>query len=222
MHEVTLSIESSQSYANVTKGTGGSVELWCKDHCDLLYVTPSIAEPVLEYVEGVAGVQERVSFENHHIIVTEDCLRGHHTSDIDSYLDRHNCMLQPPLRYERGNKICRILAVDSANLTALYRDLVEDFSVSVESKREIRELPELDSKKGGLDDVIDLTERQETILEKAYEQGYYDIPRDTTAEELADEFELGRRTIDEHLRRAEKKVLATFFERRFPARSPDR
>lgn len=218
MHEATLRIESSQSYADVTNGTDGSVELWCKDHCDLLNVTASIAEEVLEYVREIEGVQAHVALEDHHIIVTADCLRGHHTSDIDSYLDRHNCMLQPPLRYESGTKICRILAVDPAHLTSLYRDLVEDFTVSVEAKRELQELPELASNTNNFDETIGLTERQRTILEAAYARGYYDIPRDATAEELAAQFGLSRRTVDEHLRRGERKILSTFFERGFPDR----
>lgn len=219
MHEATFSIPSTRSYAELTEGTGESVELWCKGHCDLLYVSPSIADEVLEYVREMSGVEEQVEMHGQHIVVTGGCLRNHHTEDIDSYLERHNCMLQPPLRYENGNKICRILATDPANLTSLYRDLVDDFTVTVETKREIEAMPDLDSNTWAFENEIDLTEKQQSILQLAYRRGYYDIPRETTASELADELNLGRRTVDEHLRRAEQKMLATFFENQFP--NPD-
>lgn len=58
-----------------------------------------------------------------------------------------------------------------------------------------------------------LTERQREILTAAFERDYFEVPRGVTAEELAAEFELDKSTVLEHLRRAERNLLANVFNR---------
>ncbi|MFT4903739.1 MAG: putative DNA binding protein [Natronomonas sp.] len=53
-----------------------------------------------------------------------------------------------------------------------------------------------------------LTERQREVFETAVERGYYDIPRQVNQSELADALECAPSTIDEHLRKAESKMLS--------------
>jgi predicted DNA binding protein len=48
----------------------------------------------------------------------------------------------------------------------------------------------------------DLTDRQHTTLERAVQSGYYDIPRTTTTQELADELGVSDQAVTERLRRA--------------------
>ncbi|WP_224332778.1 helix-turn-helix domain-containing protein [Haloprofundus halobius] len=57
-----------------------------------------------------------------------------------------------------------------------------------------------------------LTERQRKTLELAFYAGYFEWPRNTTGEQLADRFSVHPSTLHKHLRRAEAKLLAAFFE----------
>lgn len=57
-----------------------------------------------------------------------------------------------------------------------------------------------------------LTDRQRKVLEVAFERGYYDVPRQTSVQEIAAEFELDDSTVAEHLQRAERNLLRTLFE----------
>jgi PAS domain-containing protein/DNA-binding CsgD family transcriptional regulator len=57
-----------------------------------------------------------------------------------------------------------------------------------------------------------LTDRQRTVLQAAYHSGYFDWPRGSTAEELADSVGVSSPTLHNHLRRAERKLLAAYFE----------
>lgn len=57
-----------------------------------------------------------------------------------------------------------------------------------------------------------LTERQQTILQRSYEVGYFDWPRERTAEEVADELGISSPTLHQHLRTAERKILAELLE----------
>ncbi len=52
-----------------------------------------------------------------------------------------------------------------------------------------------------------LTDRQLEVFQKAVELGYYEIPRRTTHEEIAEHLECAPSTVDEHLRKAESRVL---------------
>lgn len=52
-----------------------------------------------------------------------------------------------------------------------------------------------------------LSERQREIFELARRSGYYNWPRETSATELADELDVTKPTVLEHLRKAEAKLL---------------
>jgi predicted DNA binding protein len=58
----------------------------------------------------------------------------------------------------------------------------------------------------------ELTDRQQEVLRSAYLAGYYEWPRDTTAEQLADQLDIASATLHQHLRRAERNLLDTLLE----------
>ncbi len=62
----------------------------------------------------------------------------------------------------------------------------------------------------GLEDR--LTDRQEAALRAAYFGGYYDWPRESTAEELADAMGISSPTLHNHLRKAQHELIRTFFD----------
>lgn len=55
-----------------------------------------------------------------------------------------------------------------------------------------------------------LTTRQQTVLEVALTEGYYDDPRGATHEELAVALECSPSTVGEHLRKIESRVFSQF------------
>jgi len=57
-----------------------------------------------------------------------------------------------------------------------------------------------------------LTEKQRETLIAAYKHGYYDIPRKISSEELAKKLGLVDSTVVEHLRKAEKRLMAQLLE----------
>ncbi|HET7325570.1 MAG TPA: helix-turn-helix domain-containing protein [Halococcus sp.] len=52
-----------------------------------------------------------------------------------------------------------------------------------------------------------LTDRQREVIETAFEMGYYEIPRRATHENIAAALDLSGSTIDEHLRKAEYRLM---------------
>lgn len=59
---------------------------------------------------------------------------------------------------------------------------------------------------------VDLTERQRQALEAAYHAGYFEWPRENTAEEVADLLNISRPTLQAHLRKAERELLERFLD----------
>ncbi len=57
-----------------------------------------------------------------------------------------------------------------------------------------------------------LTDRQEAALRAAYSGGYYDWPRESTAEEIADAMGVSSPTLHSHLRKGQHELLRTFFD----------
>jgi predicted DNA binding protein len=83
--------------------------------------------------------------------------------------------------------------------------------MEVVAKREVeRSVQSTETFKRELEDK--LTNRQRDVLETAFVSGYFDWPRGSTAEEVAESLGISAPTFHEHLRAGEQKLMATFFE----------
>lgn len=69
---------------------------------------------------------------------------------------------------------------------------------------ELRKLGEYD---GPTRPMEQLTDRQRDVLQTAYEQGYYEVPRTASTEDVAAEVGIDPSTVAEHLQRAERNLL---------------
>jgi PAS domain-containing protein len=58
----------------------------------------------------------------------------------------------------------------------------------------------------------DLTDRQREAIEAAFRAGYFEWPRDSTAEDVADSLGVSSPTLHSHLRKAEKTLLSDLFD----------
>lgn len=207
MHVATFRIKGRGAFADITQEVDASIELWCNDHCDLLRVSDRSDQSLLSKIDDLAGVRESITESNEEMIITENCLEQYEVTMVDTYLARHGCLMLPPLTYHRGYKTCRILALESENLTSLYRDLADQTNVVVESKRKMNGIAH-DAPMLTLGDTLPtFSARQREVLLLAYEQGYYEIPRSTTTTKIANEMGIERRTAEQHLRRAENKLV---------------
>ena len=61
---------------------------------------------------------------------------------------------------------------------------------------------------GGEDLLSPLTDRQLEVFETAVEEGYYDVPRQATHKDIANCLDCAPSTVDEHLRKAESRVVS--------------
>jgi predicted DNA binding protein len=67
----------------------------------------------------------------------------------------------------------------------------------------------------------ELTERQEEVLQTAFEMGYYEWPRNCTGQDVADELGIASATFSEHIFAAERKLLEFMFRDLSRSSRPD-
>ncbi|WP_262174730.1 helix-turn-helix domain-containing protein [Haloarcula laminariae] len=211
MYTASFSVNDSSTFGDVTARTNRTIRLWCNDDRDLLHVAGSVDDEVLDMLRSTVGVEGQASQVDEGIIVTKGCLRERASGFLEDYAQDAGCLLISPLRYERGEKRFQVVALKPAQISSFYQNLVEDGkSVTVESKREIQTVEHGEPLIAPANLVPEFTQRQRQVIETAYENGYYDIPRETTTAEIADELGISRRTVEEHLRRGEKKLMDGF------------
>ncbi|MFP4530893.1 MAG: helix-turn-helix domain-containing protein [Halodesulfurarchaeum sp.] len=61
-------------------------------------------------------------------------------------------------------------------------------------------------------DLSSLTEKQQSAVELAIEEGYYKRPRETSLEELADQLDISQQALSQRLGAVEEKLITQLFE----------
>ena len=207
MYQATFRVGHGSPYAEFTRHEQIKAQVWCNGHCDFIRITSPDKLDSFTQIRDCVGILNEARMNGEALLITDDCMLDHAENKIEPYLERYGCLLLPPFNYDHGQIQIRVLAVEERNLTQLYRNLNEDYTLAVESKREV-DLKVPDTPALAYDSILlDLSNRQREAIRSAYEHGYYEIPRDTTTEELAALLEIERRTFEEHLRRAELKIV---------------
>lgn len=131
------------------------------------------------------------------------------THPIVSDIAAAGCTVLWPALFSNGEETYTILAPTREQLDQLVAKLASHGSATVERVSDVQ--PSALSVSVPLADITTaLTERQLVILQKAIAEGYYDSPRRTSTEALAASFGVTRSTLEEHLRKAERRVLEGF------------
>ena len=95
---------------------------------------------------------------------------------------------------EQGRWQLRVLFPDRDALSRTY-DVCEDYDLDLD----IETIYEMDNERHGR---YGLTDDQSATLTAAFEHGYYEIPRDVSVADLADELGISHQTLSERFRRA--------------------
>ncbi len=116
---------------------------------------------------------------------------------------QNNSMSLLPIIIENGIQSHTVLSANKNDLKVLLSKLKKQFSVV--------SIKELSTAPLNLNQNI-LTSKQTSALTLAYNSGYYNIPRRKTAIELSDQIGISRVSLQERLRRAEKRVIKHYLQ----------
>lgn len=127
---------------------------------------------------------------------------------ITSRILKRGGMMKYPIIYEKGWEYHRVLCLDKkvvSKVLELIQTLptweilaTEDLGIDGLFKSQMLSIQEI---------IGDLTNHQADIITKAYEGGYYDIPRRIRMQDIADELKISRYGVEKVLRAGENKVI---------------
>lgn len=113
-----------------------------------------------------------------------------------------------------GDGLLRAEVPPHVDATTVIDSFLEVYpSAELLSKRTLdRDAPLLTPAQGREAAIAELTEKQLQALRTAHAAGYFDWPREVTAEEVAARLDVASSTFAQHLRAAERKVLNALFD----------
>ncbi|WP_136591400.1 helix-turn-helix domain-containing protein [Salinigranum halophilum] len=195
--------EISERYPDLT------IREWYLDDCQVIEITApgSPTDDLLDEIDRLGTVlHESVDDTGLHV-VTQSCLCSLEDSIIERF-ETHNCLYQPPTIHRQGWEHYSVIAFDESDIRELLHEMEADRDIEVLSKTAITAQRIPHSMLAPVDQLFeDVTERQMAALRLALESGYYQQPRQTSLRELADKTTVARSTYEEHLRKAENKIL---------------
>jgi predicted DNA binding protein len=141
-------------------------------------------------------------------IVLKTCRCGKISPNVSDVIEGNAGLTIPPDIYYGGWEEYRAIGFRDSDYKKMFKDLSALGPVEIVQKRLLPGRSMRDTFAMTLSNVFsELTEKQTESLLLALDYGYYKIPKQITAEEIAVKNHLARTAYEEHLRKAESKIL---------------
>ena len=189
--------------------------IWCNTERDVIEIRVD-----REYPQAVERLQDALAMLKNDLalkvmrtavsaagahIVTRACVCMNFSNAI---VQKHNCLKIDPVFLKGGWGWYRILAYSQADVRSLFGDLERLGTVKLVSRRALESASTKDTFVVSAAGLLGcLTKRQSLALLVALTQGYYQIPKKVTTDDIARSLGLPRSTYEDHLRKAESKTL---------------
>jgi predicted DNA binding protein len=141
-------------------------------------------------------------------LILKTCRCSKIAPNVSDVIEGNSALVIPPDVYFGGWEEYRVIGFRDSDYKKLFEELSELGPVEILRKRIVAEKSLRDTFAISLSNVFsELTEKQLTSLMLALDFGYYEIPKKMTAEQIAGKQKVPRTTYEEHLRKAESKIL---------------
>lgn len=190
---------------------GIPISMWCIWGRELLQV-PTQDETELAAIEKdirKAGrvVDKWIEAQQARIFLLR-CTCGTYENSPWNVWEPYEFVDAPPAIYQDGWGYFRVLGFEEERSRDLFRALNKLGPTELIRKREIP-LSFLPTSVWVNSLFADLTAKQADALLKAHRYGYYSSPREVTTESIARSLGVSRSTYEEHLRKAENRIMAS-------------
>ncbi len=177
---------------------GGGVESFDRYQDDIDSVWRAMKVKPLRRSNSVRNLQ----------VVIHHCGCDSIPAPVTPVFEKNNCLELQPCVYKGGWEYYRMISFSEKDARNVFATLGGYCKVEVISRRAIRSGAVKDTMLVSTSALFGgLTKKQAQALVFALENGYYQVPKKVTTEEMASKLRLPRTTYEEHLRKAEGKVL---------------
>lgn len=156
------------------------------------------AREIADAAEGVLDYQ--VSAGADHITVYAHFVPTDTIVDLLSLFREHELILDMPLEYTGERSLRAHIVGEEAVIREVIPQVPDEVGLNLER---ITDYAPEEERLFSM-----LTERQQETLRTALEVGYYQVPRQATHQDVADELDRSDGTVGEHLRKIEAQVMA--------------
>lgn len=187
------------------------VSLWCDWTREVVELSGAPLEEVERLKKTLAP---KSSFLEHypvgpdtHVLVM-DCINLPHDFVNEAVHDSH-CVSAPPTRFEAGHEHYQVVSFSEENSRTLFEKMrAGGRHVELLKKSRLSVQPLMNTRSVAVPSLLSgVTDKQLDALVLAHRHGLYSSPRETTAAAIADSVGLSRSTFEEHLRKAENKLM---------------
>jgi len=187
------------------------VSLWCdwrREVVELSGATDAEIDRLKKTLAPMTSFLEHYALgEGTHILVL-DCIGLPHDF-VNEAVDAAHCISVPPTRFEGGWEHYHVVSFTEERSRALFDKMRErGGDVELLTKKRLAVQPLLNTRNVAVPALLSsVTDKQLDALLLAARHGLYATPRATTAAAIADAVGLSRSTFEEHLRKAENKLI---------------
>jgi predicted DNA binding protein len=171
-------------------------------------VTGSTPEEILTFADDASGVDRARLIRDHGDSVLIECAV---TDDPAVVAVERGGNISELISENGQERVISEVATD-ADTRSMIDSVTSAFPDSYLLAKREREKP-VETKVGLRESLSELlTQKQKSALRVAYLGGYFEWPRGSTAEELAESMDVSSPTLHNHLRNAQQKLLTVFFD----------
>ncbi len=185
--------------------------MWCnfvQDVYEIVSDSPEEFYGAVEEFRRLYNVLDETEISTNIRLITQNCVCSRETTVHDNIQELEILNLMP-IYYTRGHEYYRLIAFRHEALAELFDRLTDQgFQVDVLEKAPFNgmvsdNLITLNSLVGSL------TDKQVDAIVAAYNSGYYQTPRRVNVQTIADRARVPRTTLQEHLNKAENKLISS-------------
>jgi predicted DNA binding protein len=216
MFDVSFKLDHSLPFCGLSKKFPSvSIQRWCNLQVDILELqspreadAEDLERALREMLRGLGARLirfNRYSPKNMEAVIGCRCATDNSTVAM---IEWAGCIPVMPVNYRGGLEYCRVLAFTKDTLNSAVSSLSKISKLEIESKSVVPR----ESARGAITVPVDeflgtLTKKQLAAFIVAMQMGYYGMPKRATIDEIASKQGMKRSTYEEHLRKAELKIL---------------
>lgn len=216
MFDVSLKLDHALPFSNLSKAfPTANIQRWCNLEVDILEIESAKEGEAARIESWLRGMVKklgarlirlnRYSSSSLEAVVGCKCATDNSTVAV---MEWAGCIPVMPVSYKAGMEYCRMLAFTKESLNSAISRLSDVSKLEIQSKSVVPR----ESARGAITVPVDeflgsLTRKQLAAFLAAMQLGYYNLPKWITLEEIAAKQGIKRSTYEEHLRKAELKIL---------------
>jgi len=214
MNEIAFRIKRDKPSVRILKEFPEAVvSQWCNNsERDVLEIRVDQETSLRKFEKELLSTADVLAYHmdlNDKVMILVEKCDCYKPGSIAKLITESNCLLMPPVVYNKGWEHYKIISFRPEDERKFFNGLKKFADMNILSKTRI-----FNAGTGGgirvsiLSLFSRMTDKQLNALLVAYEHGYYKSPRRITTEKLAKRMIITRPTYEEHLRKAENKIIS--------------